>query len=96
VIERPWWPASEGAAASTPETETCSGTRRRRLGRRFPTIISSAGGCYAKLESMRTRLGGQGDVTGDDDGMSWPVADGGSSTCGDDERDHATGLGLAC
>jgi hypothetical protein len=70
--------------------------RRRRLGRGFPAIISSAGGCYAKLESMRTRSWGRGDVTGDGDGMLWTAADGGSLVCGGDERDHATGLDLAC
>jgi hypothetical protein len=45
---------------------------------------------------MHTRTRGRGDVTCDDDEMSWPVADGGSLACGGDERDHATGLGLAC
>jgi hypothetical protein len=54
------------------------------------------GGSYAKLENMHTRSGGRGDITGDGDGMPWPVADGGSPTCSGDGRDHATGLGLAC
>jgi hypothetical protein len=66
--------------------------RGRRLGRRFPAIILSAGGCYAKLEIMRATSGGRGDVTSDNDGMLCLAADGASP--GGDERDHATGLGL--
>jgi hypothetical protein len=87
--ERPRTHASERAAMCAPETETerqrAAALRRRRLGRGFPAIISCTDGYYAKLDNMHTWSGGRGGIIGNDDGMPWPVADGGSPACGGEE-----------